>query len=79
MVNTKMNTTAMPCFISGTTMRRRAVIAEAPSTQEASSRETGTESMKFFIIQIAMGSEVAAMNRIVPMTESRSRKFTNSV
>ena len=42
-----------------------ACIALAPSTQAASSSEIGTESMKFFVIQIAIGSDDAAMKRIV--------------
>src|SRR5665648_890515 len=58
-VNTKMNTTPRPGRISGTTIRLSAVIALAPSIQAASSRATGTESMKFLVIQIAIGSAAA--------------------
>ncbi len=71
-VNTKMNTTPMPARMSGSTIWRSARRLEAPSTHAASSSETGTESMKFFSIQIAIGSEVAVMNRITPICESRS-------
>ncbi len=37
----------MPGRMSGTTIVRRARIAEAPSIQAASSSSIGTESMKF--------------------------------
>ena len=50
----------------------------APSVQAASSSETGTPSMKFFIIQMANGSEVALMNRIVATRESVSANVANS-
>ena len=62
----------IPGRISGSTTRASADIDVAPSTQAASSSEIGTESMKFFSIQIAMGSDVAAMKRMTPQTESRS-------
>ena len=77
MVNTKMKTTAMPGLISGTTMRPRAVMALAPSTHAASSRVTGTESMKFFVIQMAMGSDVAARNSTVAVVEPSTPRETN--
>src|SRR5262245_59911849 len=69
-VNTKMNTTPMPGRMSGTTMRASACMDPAPSTHAASSSEMGTESMKFLSIQIAIGSDVAAMKRITPHVES---------
>ena len=64
--------------MSGRTIRSSAFIALAPSTQAASSSEIGTESMKFFVIQIAMGSDVAAMKKMVPGTESSRCRFTKS-
>jgi hypothetical protein len=77
-VKTKMKTTARPGRISGTTMRRNAVIRPAPSTHAASSSEIGTESMTFFVIRIAMGSEVADRNRTVPVVEPTRPRATNS-
>ena len=50
----------------------------APSVQAASSSAIGTPSMKFFISQIANGSEVAARNRIVPQSVSIRLTCTNS-
>src|SRR5258708_22248005 len=66
----KMNTTLSPGTISGSTIRHSDWIHPAPSVQAASSRLTGTLSMKFFIIQIAKGSEAADMKATVPGTES---------
>ena len=34
--------------------------------------------MKFFVIQIAMGSDVAAMKKMVPGTESSRCRYTKS-
>ena len=59
-------------------MRASACIELAPSTQAASSSEIGTESMKFFVIQIAIGSDVADMKTMVPGTESSRCRFTKS-
>src|SRR5512141_105329 len=76
-MKTKMKTTPSPGRISGTTIRRRAVMALAPSTQAASSRLIGTESMKFLVIQIAIGRDVAAMKKIVAGIESIRLSRTN--
>ncbi|GHH72810.1 hypothetical protein GCM10017772_22960 [Promicromonospora soli] len=76
--NTKMNTTAIPGRMSGSTTRRSACMADAPSVHAASSSEIGTESMKFFVIQIAMGNDVAAMKKMVPGSESSRLSCTNS-
>src|SRR3954453_9696950 len=76
--NTKIDTTATPGAISGSTMRRSDANQPAPSVQAASSSDTGTPSMKFFIIQIANGSDVALMNRIVATRESVSANVANS-
>ena len=56
---------------------RSAVSADAPSTQAASSSSKGTESMKFLVIQIAMGKVVVAMKKIVAAMESSSCSWTN--
>ncbi len=77
-MNTKMNTTAMPGRMSGTTIRVSVVNIEAPSVHAASSSEIGTESMKFFAIQIAIGSEVAARKKMHPHTLSMRLSDTNS-
>ncbi len=68
--NVKMNTTTMPGAISGSTTRHSDWSQFAPSVHAASSSETGTASMKFFVIQIANGSELAVMNRTVAGSES---------
>src|SRR5262245_34401189 len=68
--NVKMNTTVRPGTISGSTIRHSDCSQPAPSVQAASSRLTGTLSMKFFIIQIAKGSDAAVMNSTVAGTES---------
>jgi len=73
----KMKTTAIPGRISGTTTRVNVASIDAPSTQAASSSTIGTESMKFFIIQIAIGRLVADMNRMIPGIESIRLKATN--
>lgn len=75
--NTKMLTTATPGAISGRTIRRSAWNQPAPSVQAASSKETGTPSMKLFIIEIANGSDVADMNNIVEVIESVMLKCAN--
>src|SRR5690349_3035140 len=72
-VNTK--TTVSPGIISGRMIRRNDCSQPAPSVQAASSSSTGTESMKFFIIQMANGSDDAAMNRISAGTESVSSNW----
>jgi len=61
--NTKTKTTLSAGRMSGTTTVRSARMALAPSTHAASSRLTGTESMKFFVIHSAIGSALAARNR----------------
>src|SRR5579875_2458975 len=76
--NTKMPTTATPGAINGMTIRRNAWNQPAPSVHAASSSETGTPSMKFFIIQIANGSEVADMKSTVEVSESVMLKCANS-
>src|SRR3954465_15284388 len=68
--NVKISTTVRPGTMSGSTIRRSDWNQPAPSVQPASSRLTGTPSMKFFIIQTANGSDDADMNAIVPGTES---------
>ncbi len=65
-----MNTTAIPGRMSGSTICTRVRIDPAPSIQAACSSSTGTPSMKFFIIQIAIGSALAVRKRIVPPMES---------
>src|ERR1700760_1423645 len=75
--NTKIATTATPGAISGSTMRRNAWNQPAPSVHAASSSETGTPSMKFFIIQIANGNDVADMNNTVEVIESVMLKCAN--
>src|SRR3954453_23026757 len=75
--NTKMLTTETPGAISGRMMRRSAWNQPAPSVHAASSSETGTPSMKFFIIQIANGSDVADMNSTVAVIESVTLKCAN--
>ncbi len=67
-----MLTTATPGAISGSTMRRSDWNQPAPSVQAASSSDTGTPSMKFFIIQIANGIDVADMKKTVEADRSRS-------
>ena len=57
---------------------RSALSALAPSTQAASSRDTGTESMKFLSIHTAMGREVAVMKQIIPGIESIKSMLTKS-
>ena len=73
----KMKTTAIPGRMRGTTIARSACIALAPSTQAASSREIGTESMKFFVMKMAIGNWVAARNSPVPHIESNRFNRTN--
>src|SRR5689334_25216709 len=75
--NTKMLTTATPGAINGSTMRRSAWNQPAPSVHAASSSETGTPSMKFFIIQIANGIDVADMKNTVDTIESVRLKCAN--
>src|SRR3954454_24932998 len=75
--NTKIDTTATPGAISGSTMRRSDANQPAPSVQAASSSDTGTPSMKFFIIQIANGSDVAVMKNTVAVIESVTLKCAN--
>ncbi len=75
-MNTKMNTTAIPGRMSGTTMWVSVRIIDAPSVHAASSREIGTESMKFFAIQIAIGRLVAARKKTVPPIESMRSSVT---
>lgn len=70
-MKTKMNTTPSPCPISGRTTVRSAVMGDAPSIHAASSSSKGTESMKFLVIQIAMGSVVVAMKNMVAGIESK--------
>src|SRR5665647_2649343 len=77
LMNVKMNTTDRPGRMSGKTIARRARMADAPSTQAASSRLIGIESMKFLLIQIAIGNAAADMNKIVPNVESTRFKVTN--
>ena len=72
----KILTAASPGFISGTTTSRRDLSMLAPSTQAASSNSTGTESMKFLVIQMAMGREDAARKNMVPVIESRRWSMT---
>src|SRR4029453_12495221 len=77
-MKTKMNTTHRPCLIRGTTMVRKAAMLEAPSIHAASSSSNGTESMKFFIIQMAMGRVVVAMKNMVAIMESSNWSWTNN-
>ena len=74
----KIATTAMPGHISGSTIRNSACMLPAPSTQAASSSEIGTPSMKVLVSQIANGSELVAMNMIVPPMVSTRLSCTNS-
>lgn len=75
--NTKIATTATPGAIRGATTRRSDWTQPAPSTQAASSRLTGTPSMKFFIIQMANGSALAVRNSTIAGTEPYSWKRKN--
>src|ERR1035437_5393381 len=75
-MKTKMNTTARPGRMSGTTMRVSVVIMDAPSIHAASSRLTGTLSMKFFVMKMAIGRLVAARNTMVATIESIRLKAT---
>lgn len=67
----------MPGAISGATTYRSDFIHPAPSTQAASSRLIGTPSMKFFIIQMENGSELAVRNRTIAGTEPYRLKRKN--
>ncbi|MNP49828.1 hypothetical protein D3C76_1440410 [compost metagenome] len=58
---------AIPGNINGATIRLNPFQTEAPSIHADSSRSIGTESMKFFIIQMPYGSEDAVRNSIVAM------------
>src|SRR3954468_4887166 len=73
--NVNTNTTVRPGTINGRMIVRKDCNHPAPSVQAASSRLTGTASMKFFIIQIANGSADADMNRISAGTESVSSNW----
>ena len=73
--NVKTKTTVRPGTMSGRMILRRDWNHPAPSVQAAYSRLTGTASMKFFIIQIANGSDDADMNRISAGTESVSSNW----
>src|SRR5689334_2883107 len=70
--------TPMPGIVSGTTMRRRMRSGPAPSIDADSSSSCGTASMKFFINQIANGSDEAARNIDVQKSESSQPNETNS-
>ncbi|BAS17827.1 hypothetical protein AHiyo8_61300 [Arthrobacter sp. Hiyo8] len=50
---------------------------EAPSIQAASSSSNGTESMKFLVIQMAIGKVVVAMKKMVAGIESSNCNCTN--
>src|SRR4051812_10555793 len=76
--NVKMPTTDTPGQTSGRITYRSVCIRDAPSVQAASSRTSGTLSMKFFISQIANGRPVEAMNNIVPEIVSIRFSWTNS-
>lgn len=65
-----MNTTPIPGAVNGTTIRRSTVGSDAPSTRAASSNPTGTASMEFLHIQMAIGSDDAARNSEVATRES---------
>src|SRR4029453_4922548 len=71
----KTKTTVRPGIISGMMMLRNDCSQPAPSVQAASSSSTGTESMKFFIIQMANGRDDAAMKRMRAGTESVSSNW----
>src|SRR5690348_9392728 len=73
--NVNTNTTVRPGTMSGRMISHSDCSQPAPSVQAASSRLTGTASMKFFIIQIANGSDEAAMNRMSAGTESVSSNW----
>src|SRR6195952_2854772 len=75
--NTKIDTTARPGSMRGSTIRVSDWTQFAPSTQDASSRLIGTPSMKFFISQMANGNEVADMKKIVAGIESVKLKLLN--
>src|SRR3954454_1961842 len=75
--NVKTKTTVRPGTMSGRMIRRNDCNQPAPSVQAASSSSTGTPSMKFFIIQIANGSDVAVMKNTVAVIESVTLKCAN--
>src|SRR6478735_3527303 len=77
-MNTKINTTPRPGPMSGSTIERKAASRDAPSTQAASSTAKGTVSMKFLVIQMAMGRLVADRNSTVAGRESNSLSCTNN-
>ena len=64
--------------MSGTTTLLIDLSKLAPSTHAASSSSMGTESIKFLVIQIAIGKDDADMNSIVPIVESNMFIETNS-
>ena len=63
---------------SGSSTRVITWIVLAPSTRAASSRETGTPSMKFFASQIANGSDVAPMKTATAARESIKSSSANN-
>src|SRR2546429_9260003 len=70
--------TPMPGIVSGTMIRRRMRRLLAPSIEADSSSSSGTASMKFFISQIANGSDDAARKIDVQKSESSQPNVTNS-
>src|SRR5579859_2477039 len=71
--------TLIPGQVRGAMIYRSIWILDAPSTRAASSRATGTESMKFFRSQMEKGREMAARKNAVNVRESVRPKCTNMV
>jgi hypothetical protein len=76
--NVKIATVHIPGIMSGATIFLIPTHVEAPSTHADSSQSIGTESIKFFIIQMPYGRAAADMKNITASCESIKRKVKNN-